>query len=131
MTKREAERQRMQWEALERLGLNETEIVTLRRASMQLQRWGELECNHDIQRDEKTGKVTIRESLNDGTIRGPRPIADRETPALKRCQAIADAHGLVFYHQGDPRGAAVYIGKAEALDGHSIDSAYSRLICVY
>ncbi len=131
MNKRERnDRFRME-ESLHRLGLSDAEVTSLRRASMRLQRWGEMECNHDVQRNETTGEVTIRYAHDDGRISKPRRIPDRETPALKRCKAIADAHGLVFYHQGDPRGAAVYVGTAEMLRGHSVDSNYSNLICVY
>jgi hypothetical protein len=34
------------------------------------------------------------------------------------------------YHQGDPRGAALYIVRQSDLQGHSIDSVYNRGICV-
>ncbi len=131
MTKREWQRRLMQEESLRKLGLTLDEMETLRRASMTLQRWGEMECNHDVQRDEQTGKVTIRYAYNNGDISKPQRIPDRETPALKRCQAIADAHDLIFYHQGDPRGAAVYIGTVDMLRGHSVESNYSNLVCVY
>jgi hypothetical protein len=131
MTRKEYQRRAHQLEACRRLGLSEAEAETLRRASMTLSRWGEMECNHDVQRDEATNKVTIRYCRNDGNMSKPQRIADRETPAIKRCEAIAKARGLVFYHQGDPRGAQVYIGKPEALDGKPIDQVYSRLTCVY
>ncbi len=115
-------------DSLRRLGLNAEECEQLRNASIRLHRWGEMECNHDIRRDEIPGKVTIRYNGGDQ----PHVIPDRETLAIKRCEAIAKAHGLVFYHQGDPRGCAVYIGKPESIpEGASIDSYYTRLIAVY
>jgi hypothetical protein len=131
LTRRDRERINHTESQLKALGLSQAECDQLRRDSMRLSRWGEMECNHDVQRDETTGKVTIRYARYDGSISKPQVIADRETPAIKRCEAIAKAHGLVFYHQGDPRGCAVYIGKAEDLRGHSIDAAYSNLIAVY
>lgn len=131
MTRRDKERITHQMDQCAALGLSRWEHDALRRASMTLQRWGEMECNHDVQRDEVTGKVTIRYCLNNGDMSKPRPCADRETPALKRCKAIADAHGLVFYHQSDPRGAQVYIGRPDDLKGQPIDQVYSRLVCVY
>lgn len=131
MSRKEKIRITDQMDACARLGLSCEEHDILRRASMTLQRWGEMECNHDVNRDEVTNKVTVRYCRNDGNMTKPQRIADRETPAIKRCKAIADAHGLVFFHQSDPRGAQVYIGKADDLHGAPIDSAYSRLVCVY
>ncbi len=112
------------------LGLTIDECEQLRRGSMRLSRWAEMECNHDVSREDIAGKVTIRYCRDNGDISRPFVIADRETPAIKRCEAIAKAHGLVFYHQSDPRGCAVYIGRANDLGGVPIDSAYTRLIAV-
>lgn len=131
MTRKETVRRHEQELACMKLGLSSTETEALRRASMRLQRWGEMECNHDVQRDEVTGKVTIRYCRNDGNMSKPQGIRDMETPALTRCEAIAKAHGLVFFHQSDPRGAQVYIGKSEVLQGRPIEQAYNRLLCVY
>lgn len=131
MTRKEKIRITMQMDRCANLGLSHSEHDTLRRASMRLQRWGEMECNHDVNRGEKTGKVTIRYQRYDGSISKPQPVRDMETPAIKRCEAIAKAHGLVFYHQSDPRGAQVYIGKADDLKGQPIESCYTRLLCVY
>jgi hypothetical protein len=131
MTRKEMTRRNEQADRLSQYGITWEEAEQLRRDSMRLHRWAEMECNHDVQRDEKTGKPTIRYCRHDGTISRPIPIPDRETPALARCKAIADRHGLIFYHQSDPRGAAVYIGKAEDLRGADVHSAYSRLVCVY
>lgn len=130
-SRKELIRQTCQMDACARLGLSREEHDILRRASMRLHRWAEMECNHDVQRDEKTNKVTVRYCRSDGMMSKAFATPDRETPALARCQAIADKHGLVFYHQSDPRGVAVYIGKAESLRGHSIESNYSQLLCIY
>lgn len=131
MSFKEKQRISIQADRLAYLGITWDEAESLRRASMTLQRWGEMECNHDVQRDEKTGKVWVRFCRDNGTMTFPLQVRDRETGALKRCKAIADAHGLVFYHQSDPRGAQVYIGKADDLRGMPIDQAYNRLVCVY
>ena len=40
---------------LQDAGISWEHANTLRRINMTLQRWGELECNGDIQRDETTG----------------------------------------------------------------------------
>lgn len=119
-----------QHKACQALGLSDGEFETLRWASLRLHRWAELECNHDIQRDEATGKVTQTLHHNSGKTRS-FTIPDRETPALKRCQAIVDKHGLIFYHQTDPRGAPVYIGRKSDLHGGEVDRCYSRLVAIY
>ena len=129
MTKRELETYWHQREALAGLGLTGDEFDALRRCSMTLHRWAEHECNGAIQRDEETGKPYAH-----GTYDGKRlyPVADRETGALKRAAAILKAHGLQLYHQGDPRGAALYVIRpADLADGVDVDSCYSRGIAVY
>lgn len=116
--------------ACAQMGLTTVEHDALRRASMTLQRWSEMECNHDVERS-VDGKVTVRYCRNDGNMTKPQRVADRETPSLKRCEAIAKAHGLVFFHQSDPRGAAVYIGTKLSLGGLPAHRAYNRLTCIY
>ena len=90
--------------ACNQYGLNFEEIRSLQRDAKRLHRWAEAECNGEIQRDEVTGKP-FRYYGQDGP--GPirkYPTADRETPAIKRIEAIAKAHGLRVELQGDPRG---------------------------
>lgn len=128
MNKRERENRDYMYRALESLGLTWEECETLRRCSMTLHRWAERECNGQIERDEKTGKVY---SVN--TFSGRRwPTADRETGALKRAAAILKAHNLTIYHQGDPRGASLYVLRPlDIKDGADVDSCYTRGIAVY
>lgn len=145
MTRKEAERRNHQESALLSLGFTSQEAEQLRRISMTLHRWHELECGVDnggVERDEQTGKVVWYNAMT-----GKRtPYADRETPALKRLQAIVDArngrttleestHGGVVvsaYVQGDPRGAALYlIRPGDVPDGGSVDAYYTRGIVVY
>ena len=129
-TKRELEARYRYFTELQELGLTYEECETLRRASMTLQSWGEMECNNDVYRAGEGGAVWIREQTYNG-ITKPRRIPDRETPAIKRCEALCRAHGLIFFHQGDPRGVAVYVGRQEALGGLPVEEGYNRLVAVF
>lgn len=92
MNKREAERRTMQDDNLRRLGFTQQEAEQLRRISMTLQRWHELECGIEgggIERDEKTGRpYWVYSGGGFGTRRSNLPIADRETGARKRLANI-------------------------------------------
>lgn len=94
---------------LTNIGIQYDDAVALRRISMTLHRWHELECGDDygcIERDEKTGKAYW---LNSHSMRRS-PIRDRETGARKRLNKIMERYPqLSAYIQGDPRGAALYI----------------------
>ena len=148
MNRREAERLTRQQDTLRALGFTRDEAESLRRISMTLRRWHELECgdgNGCIERDEQTGKAYWRSSMSDRRW----PIPDRETGAQKRLAAILEARNarayvqgtdyyglrrdeLESYIQGDPRGAALYILRpGDVPQGQSADSYYSRGICVY
>jgi hypothetical protein len=130
------------------LGFTQSESDKLRRISMTLRRWHELECGIDggcVERDETTGKAMWRSSYS-GKL---SPIQDRETGAKRRLCAIVDAcnkarrthmtgdkmtpeDGLRYYIQTDPRGAALYIIRpGDVPEGQTVDSCYSRGICVY
>lgn len=148
MNKREAERQTHQENTLRQLGFTTDEAAALRRISMTLRRWYERECGDDygcIERDETTGKPYMR------TARGSRyPVADRETGAIKRLNAIIRAcnerrfvgddastldpkcDDLAVYLQTDPRGASLYILRPDDIPAGKDPAAYySRGICVY
>lgn len=150
MTRREAERLTRQSEVLQSLGFTSDEADTLRRISMTLRRWHELECGVDggcVERenDDGTGRAFWR-SANTGKR---WPMADRETGAKKRLAAIigqrngrpaivagrlnaAPAGKVSAYIQGDPRGAALYIIRpGDVPEGGDVSSYYSRGICVY
>lgn len=104
----------------------------LRRISMTLHRWHELECGIDngcIERDETTGNTYW---LNSHTMRR-YAVADRETGALKRLAAIMSRYPtLSAYVQTDPRGAALYILRpGDVPAGERAESYYSRGIAVY
>lgn len=138
---------------LQRLGFTYEEAVQLRRIEMTLQRWGELECGKDngrasfcVSRDEETGKPYMEvHPYNGKSYR--YPVADRERGALRRLARIvaarnercghADTHPdfLHAYHQGDPRGCALYLCTRAQLTGHDgealpIDSYYTRGLAV-
>ena len=123
-------------------GISYRDALQLRRISMTLHRWHELECGDGndyaswcITRGKKTGKVFEYDdngkpylerhahSSNEPTY---TLLADRERGALKRMAAImANYPKLTAYIQGDPRGCALYIGE------NLTDSNYSHGIAVY
>lgn len=117
--------------ALERAGLRYQDAVALRRISMTLHRWHELECgdgNGCIERDETTGKTYWLNSMS-----GRRyPTPDRETGAIKRLKEIMSRYPtLGYYIQGDPRGAALYILRpGDVPAGCDADAYYSRGVVV-
>lgn len=153
-TKREYERRMRQNDTLRQLGFTQHEADQLRRISMTLRRWHELECGTGdgcIERDEKTGipywfNANSR-FLQAGDRRAYSRIPDREKGALKRLAAIIAARNvrltgadwmrrqdefLRSFVQTDPRGCALYILRpGDVPAGESADAYYSRGICVY
>lgn len=133
------------------LGFTYEESAQLRRIEMTLHRWAEGECGDSngysswcITRDDETGKP-YREIHPHSGKSYRIPIADREAGALKRAKAIVDARNerlggaagkswgnyLVVYHQGDPRGCALYLVKREDVrKGETIDAVYTRGLAV-
>lgn len=116
------------------LGLSFAEIESLARIERTLHRWSELECgdgDSHIERDEQTGiPYRYRECrfLASGDPRCRTRVPDRERGALRRLSAILAGHpGLVFYHQTDPRGCALYIIPADSIGDRDLDSCYSSL----
>lgn len=152
MTRKEAERLTRQSDVLQSLGFTSEEADTLRRISMTLRRWHELECGTDggyIERADDGAGAPYWMNANSGKS---YRIPDRETGAKKRLAAILErrnAYGdvqehanggctiskrapLTTYIQTDPRGAALYIIRpGDVPEGASVDSYYTRGICVY
>ena len=100
---------------LEGLGISLDDQERLRRIEMTLARWGERECGDErgncIERDEATGIPYNTYEQGDGK-RGRYRIADKERGALKRLAAIMSKYpALWYYHQGDPRGCSLYVGR--------------------
>jgi hypothetical protein len=110
---------------------------SLRRISMTLHRWHELECGIDngaIERDETTGKPYWRPTNGDSEFqKGRWPVADREAGALKRLAAIMARYpSLTSYVQSDPRGCALYILRpGDVPAGEKAESYYSRGLAVH
>ena len=146
MTRKQRESRAALAAILVRNGFSEAEAETLRRAERTLHRWAELECGDGnsfaswaIERDEATGKPYLVTYPHNGPTRRRR-IADRETGALRRVNAAVSARNARFegrngcpsdvitpYHQGDPRGVALYLVRASDVPaGASVDSYYSR-----
>lgn len=114
-----------------RAGISYDDAAALRRISMTLHRWHELECgdgNGCIERDEKTQKTYW---LSSHTMRRS-PVADRETGARKRLAAILSRYpSLSAYVQTDPRGAALYILRpGDVPEGADVRAYYSRGLAV-
>src|SRR5262245_23737431 len=102
MTRKEAMRQTRQADTLRALGFTVAEADALRRISVTLHRWHELECGTgegqttwSIERDgdEPDSKPYKRVQYPSahGYVDRRWPIPDRETGARKRLQAIIDA----------------------------------------
>ena len=125
MTKREAERYaRLRMVALDRLKLTSDDFESLLRIERTLQRWGERECNGEVETEE-SGKA-YGYSL-DRSLRWRVP--NREAGAQRRLAAIMARYPeLGAYVQGDPRGCALYVYERSKLEaGRNIDSHYSSV----
>ena len=128
------------------LGFDAKATSNLLKIERTLSRWSEKQCNGDIERDETTGKpsgvfTTIR------CERVSYKIADLEAGALRRLKEITDARNaasaeecrdsgkgredtVLFYHQTDPRGCALYLIRSSALGANNLDSCYSSGLAV-
>jgi hypothetical protein len=116
-----------------RAGINLTtdDARTLRRAELTLNAWATDECNGTIQRDCDGDSRPYRYTQSDYSkytlgLRLPVicPIPDRERGALERVKAVCAKYGAGYYHQGDPRGASLYIAD-HALDQTNYTGAVS------
>lgn len=125
---------------LQQLGISRADAESLRRISMTLHRWHELECgngNGMIERDEATGKpYWFNANARYVSANDPRcryRIPDREAGAKRRlAEILARYPGLDAYIQGDPRGASLYILRpGDVPEGKSPDAYYTRGIAVY
>lgn len=129
---------------LTRLGFSEDEARQLRRISMTLHRWHELECGDGnehadwhVEREGENGDgkpFMVQHNYFRGHCHTRRyRIADREAGAKRRLARIMAAHPeLSSYIQGDPRGCALYILRpGDVPEGKEPDAYYSRGIPVY
>lgn len=159
MTKREALRQTEQENTLLSLGFTRQEAEQLRRISMTLHRWYELECGDSnqygdwaIERDDNGDGPPYmvhhryHHDGRGGATTTRTRIADRENGAKRRLQAIIGARNarvkpangetridpVLPYLQTDPRGASLYIIRpGDVPEGKDIAAYYTRGICVY
>ena len=97
--------------------LETEDAATLRKAEKALQRWAERECGdgsaYCVCRDEKTG-VPYEHEVDNWDRK--HKIQDRERNALRRCREVCERLGIHFFHQTDPRGSMVYIGREPLTD---------------
>ena len=145
MNKQERENRHRMYAALQGLGFTFDECEKLRRISMTLRRWHELECGNG---DDYSDWAIERDDNGDGppylvTHIHPRKgaparttrtrVPDREAGARKRLAKILESRpGLSSYIQGDPRGAALYILRpGDIPEGSEPMIHYHRGICVY
>ena len=140
MTKREAEEYLHMRQGLSAMGLDTYEIDKLRRISMTLRAWGERLCNEDIQEADKGRTYRCWADARDNYRVHQTRIPNLGGGALRRLAAMMKARkGLWYYHQTDPRGAALYIGRKARIPKGSgkaarerwIDSNYSSGVAVY
>ncbi len=143
--------------ALKYAGISYDDATALRRISMTLHRWHELECGDgnqygswSITRGRKS--KAFFDYDDDGApfmehhhyLHGKgkdytsyTALPDKERGALKRLAAILKRYpGFTFYVQGDPRGCALYILTRDVVvsieeSGSSVGSSYNRGIAVY
>ncbi len=138
-------------DTLRSAGISYEDATALRRISMTLHRWHELECDDsndyasecvvrglpgfnkgDPFEYSDDDKPFIERHVHEENRARYIPIPDRERGALKRLAAIMARYPqLESYVQGDPRGAALYILRpGDVPEGATVDSCYSRGIVV-
>ena len=118
----------------ERRGVQITndQAAILRRAELTLHRWSEEMCgsvgnkwySRYLERGDDDGKPFHRAVNHYSGKEFITSAPDRERGALKRVASLCDEAGIHFYHQTDPRGAALYVS-ADVLT----DQNYTNGIC--
>lgn len=138
MTRKEAIETEAMLGRLQSLNITRADAEALRRISMTLHRWHELECGdangNAVERDgDEPGSKPYMTYERASGSRGRYPIADRETGARKRLAPIMARYpSLSAYVQGDPRGCALYILRpGDVPEGGDVGSYYSRGIAVF
>jgi len=125
-------------------GIKIEDAVALRRISMTLHRWHELECGDGnnygswaIERDDESEKPYMvhhhyRHGQGQDSV-SRTAIPDREMGARKRLGKIMAGYpGFAAYVQTDPRGCALYVLRPGDVPADAaIDSCYNRGIAVY
>ena len=112
-----------------RYSLTDYAWKVLRNCEQVLHKWAEDECNGRIQWDDVTGEPHIyrKDKWGSYTVRQSHPAFNREDHYLDIARKQAARFGLSIYHQGDPRGCALYV-----YDPADLEKTTSREInCVY
>jgi hypothetical protein len=135
MTKSQAMRYMDLSRALEAFGVGEDELDALLRCERTLSRWACRECGDGsdwaIEREGEDGEGRPFNVYHGPGERRRYPIADLERGALARAEKIATRHGLTVYHQGDPRGCALYLLRpGDVPAGACVTGCYTRGIAV-
>ena len=131
MTKREKQRIFELQSKLAELGFDYHETEALRRISMTLSRWAERECNGEVEVDDDGRAYSVNHGgpWNGWKVTRYR-VPNREAGAKRRLAKILANHpDFTYYHQTDPRGAALYlVNKAQSLYSlQTIDSNYNQI----
>ena len=124
---------------LSKLGFSVEEQLALRRIAMTFSRWDEAECGNSdnykswaIVRDEENGKPYMEIHPHTSNEVTRYRIPDREAGAQKRLDMILSNHPELWsYHQSDPRGASLYIGRKSDLNGGDLHAIYTRGVAVF
>jgi len=122
---------------LNTLGIAYDDACQLRRISLTLRRWFELECGDGygcIERDEATNKPYYTPSMmSNGWTPKRRAIPDRESGAkLRLGKIMARYPHLTPYVQTDPRGSSLYLlTSQQQVEGRTIDTYYSNGTAIY
>lgn len=135
--------------ALAQLGISALDARSLRRISMTLHRWHEIECGDSndfaswaIARGRKVdgafvyddaGTPFLERHAHSENVARYSPIPDRERGALRRLATILERYPtLGFYVQGDPRGCALYLLRpGDVPAGEDPAGYYSRGVAVW
>ena len=102
-------------------------FAKLCRLERNLHKWAEEECNGLIQWDDDETPRRYRLDRWGTPTRPGNVIVNREAKWLAEAQALAEQLGGHIYHQGDPRGCALYFYRDSDLEGRRfpIDQIYS------
>lgn len=127
-----------------KLNVSYEDACALRRISLTLQRWFEMECGTEnsvgssvhIEReggdDDGRPFVVIQYNSPTGWKKHKRPCADREKGARRRLAKIMARYPeLDAYVQTDCRGAALYLLRRTDYQGQPAEQAYHRGIAIY
>lgn len=109
-----------------KLGVVASDFRKLCQLERALHKWGEDYCNGDVFLDEETGQAFRHFKLTDYSPEATLPTDNREVSALASVASVMSAYpALWFFHQSDPRGCALYVGRRKGCDMSALDCNYS------